>query len=143
MSPLSFQTLVSFLSIQHTFVRRLDVWKTKFVNAYSNSDVTPYIHAVTAHLEDILRRLASAGLAMALFSTSAQEKKNHLQVNFFMEKTFKGGLNPSEPEASILMAEGRKLLFIYRHADKLKTNGHDYDEVIKNSVDRGHKVSIY
>jgi len=123
--------------------RRLDRWKAKFLLAYTNNDITPYVHALTSHLDDMLRRLVEDNLAMTLFSTSAQEKKNHLQVNYFMEKTFKGGIDPAEPESSILMAEGRKLLFIFRHAVELKRNGHKYEEVIKNANPRKRTVYIY
>jgi len=73
------------------------------------------------------------GLSLGWFSASAQEKKNHLQVHFFFSKTFKGGLRKAEAEKAIMEAEGRRLLFVHRHAKELKANGFNLEALLKIS----------
>ena len=73
------------------------------------------------------------GLSLGWFSASAQEKKNHLQVHFFFDKTFKGGLRKAEAEKATMEAEGRRILFIHTHAKELKSNGFDIEAIIKTS----------
>ena len=47
---------------------------------YRKEDITPYMHMLTMHVPDCMRRLKEIGLSIRLFSTSSIEKKNHNQV---------------------------------------------------------------
>ena len=129
------------------FPQALSSWKSRYLTPssgrphdddyirglYLASDLTPYIHALCAHLPGMLAMCVKEGLSLGWFSASAQEKKNHLQVHFFFDKTFKGGLRKAEAEKATMEAEGRRVLFIHTHAKKLKSNGFDIDEIIKTS----------
>jgi len=99
---------------------------------YLACDITPYVHAITSHLPSMLCRCLESGLTLRYFSCAAQEKKNHLQVFYAQEKTFKGGLRPAEVEESILMQEGRRILFIHKHASILAKNGFDVSALIES-----------
>jgi len=47
---------------------------------YRKEDITLYMHMLTMHVPDCIRRLKEIGLSIRLFSTSSIEKKNHNQV---------------------------------------------------------------
>jgi len=47
---------------------------------YRKEDITPYMHMLTMHVPDCMRRLKEIGLSIRLFSTSSIEKKNHNQI---------------------------------------------------------------
>jgi len=54
--------------------------KTAIPGLYRKEDITPYMHMLTMHVPDCMRRLKEIGLSIRLFSTSSIEKKNHNQV---------------------------------------------------------------
>jgi len=98
---------------------------------YQRSDITPYLHALCSHLPSMLHQCISDGLSLEWFSASGLEKKNHLQVNFFHAKTFKGGKESGEAEKAIMMAEGRRILFMKDHFQELQKNGFQFKEILK------------
>jgi len=136
------------------FPQALSSWKSRYLTPssgrphdddyirglYLASDLTPYIHALCAHLPGMLAMCVKEGLSLGWFSASAQEKKNHLQVHFFFDKTFKGGLRKAEAEKATMEAEGRRILFIRAHAKELKSNGFDFEALIKSP--KGTRVFV-
>lgn len=99
-------------------------------NLYENKDVTPYIHAMTTHLPEMLKACVDQGLELGWFSATGLEKKNHLQVLYFDRKTFKGSIS-GEAEKAILQAEGRRILFMAENKEKLKKNGWNFEALLK------------
>jgi len=97
---------------------------------YTPSDITPYIHSLVGHLPSMIRLCLTQGLQFGWFSASGQEKKNHLQVNYFDRKTLKGGAS-SEPEKDVLMQEGRKILFFSKYSKDLKKNDFNVHHCLK------------
>eukprot|EP00160_Parvularia_atlantis_P011504 Unigene224_Nuclearia_a/m.823 Unigene224_Nuclearia_a/g.823 ORF Unigene224_Nuclearia_a/g.823 Unigene224_Nuclearia_a/m.823 type:complete len:457 (-) Unigene224_Nuclearia_a:18-1388(-) len=55
------------------------------------AQITPYLHALSAHLGDHLRVCARLGFPLANLSTEPVEKKNHEHVRFFFHHTTQGG----------------------------------------------------
>ena len=74
---------------------------------YSTTDITPYIHVFVYHMPQFMFRHRAFGLKA--FSCSALEKKNHLQVKQFFNKTPKDGFGNAVK--SIVQIENHSLFF--------------------------------
>lgn len=101
--------------------------------------MTPYLHALIDHLPEMMDHVVNHSLELAWFSASAQEKKNHLQVSYYHSKTFRGGLDSAEVERSIMMDEGRRLLFIQKHQTELLK---DFDPSKLLLVSKPTKINV-
>ena len=103
---------------------------------YTSEEITPYIHALIAHVPSMLTECVKEGLSLGWFSASAQEKLNHLQVAYFFGKTFKGGVQPNEAEKSMMMSEGRRILFVSENTKQLRENNFCIKDLLKTTKPR-------
>jgi hypothetical protein len=78
---------------------------------YSASDVTPYIHVLVYHVYEFMSIHQRFGLKS--FSCSPVEKKNHMHINKFFNKTFKDGGNSNRRSAIYEIMESENRLIYY------------------------------
>lgn len=74
--------------------------------------VTPYLHAMLAHLGDHLRTCARLGTPLANFTTEPVEKKNHQHASFYFTHTTHGG--GSRRKSAILTTMEKENRSLYR-----------------------------
>jgi len=97
---------------------------------YTSDDVTPYLHCLYSHLKEFMIILLNQSLEFSDFSAEANEKKNHLQVQYFYAHTLKNGGNGDTPITAMLKIENRLLYFINEHSEELKKD-FNIEKVIK------------
>lgn len=76
---------------------------------YATAPITPYLHAMGAHLGAHLRTCAKLNIPLANFSTEPVEKKNHEHVKFFFHHTTQGGGTGISPILQTMQKENRLL----------------------------------
>jgi hypothetical protein len=79
---------------------------------YNASDITPYIHVLVYHVCEFMSLHQIFGLKS--FSCSPVEKKNHMHINKFFNKTFKDGGNSNRKSAiyEIMESENRQIYYL-------------------------------
>ena len=109
------------------FARQASAWVRSFVSPssseprrasfergmYANARVTPYLHALVAHLPDQLRRAADLGWPYGLVTCEPIEKKHHLQVrDFYAATAHGGGRGHASPTLATIQKEARATLYM-------------------------------
>lgn len=84
---------------------------------YANATMTPYLHALAAHLGDHLRYAASVGVPLTNLSTEPVEKKNHDHVKFYFSHTTMGGGKNHTAAILTLMQKENRALYILPHTN--------------------------
>jgi len=79
---------------------------------YSDSAVTPYMHAVVQHIPQMMTRLLGFGFTLQLFSCHSLEKKNHSQTCDVFRCSLKGGCHSTE---YVALLERELVLFLRYH----------------------------
>jgi hypothetical protein len=78
---------------------------------YPNASVTPYLHAMVAHLADHLRLCRDIGIPLRNFSTQAVEKKNHMHNEFFFHHTTRNGGKKNVLAIKTIMQKENRFLY--------------------------------
>jgi len=88
---------------------------------YNASDVTPYMHVLVYHVHEFMSIHQKFGLKS--FSCSPVEKKNHMQINKFFNKTLKDGGNSNRKPAiyEIMESENRQVYYLINNVPSATT----------------------
>jgi hypothetical protein len=83
---------------------------------YANARVTPYLHALVAHLPDQLRRATNLNIPYGLVTCEPVEKKHHLQVqDFYRGTAHGGGRGRPSPNLQLFRKEARSTLYMAKN----------------------------
>jgi len=83
---------------------------------YADAAVTPYMHAVIAHVPVMMAFLEQYNFSLQLFSCHSLEKKNHSQTSDVFRCTLKGGCKSSVYRS--LLERELVLFFCYHNCQK-------------------------